>query len=43
MFDINSEKSVLFGNNSLKKLVVFDMNSEKVFIVYFGSSGLYVL
>ena len=43
LFDIKSEKSVLFGNNSLKKLIVFDMNFEKVFIVYFGSSGLYVL
>ena len=36
------KKIVLFGSNSLKMLV-FDMNSEKVFIVLFVSSDSYVL
>ena len=34
---------VLFDSNSSKMLMLFDMNSEKVFIVLLVSSGLYEL
>ena len=31
MFDLGSNKSMLFGSNSLKLSVLCDMNSEKTF------------
>ena len=34
LFDMNSERSVLFGSNSRKMPLLFGMNSEKVIIVW---------